>query len=61
VSWAEFREAFCGHHISAGLMARKILEFLHLQQGSDNKRFNHLSQYGSYHSETDEKKMALFC
>jgi hypothetical protein len=38
---------------------------MHLQQGSGSvyeyiKRFNHLSQYGSYHSDTDEKKMALF-
>jgi hypothetical protein len=46
-------------------MARKVQEFLHLQQGSRsvyeyNKRFNHLSQYGSYHSDTNEKKMALF-
>jgi hypothetical protein len=26
-----------------------------------NKKFNHLSQYGSYHVDTDEKKMSLFC
>jgi hypothetical protein len=25
-----------------------------------SKRFNHLSQYGSYHSDTDKKKMVLF-
>jgi hypothetical protein len=25
-----------------------------------NKKFNHLSQYGSYHDDTDEKKMLLF-
>jgi hypothetical protein len=31
VSWAEFRTAFRGHHIPAGLMARKLQEFLHLQ------------------------------
>jgi hypothetical protein len=40
-----------------GLMARKLQEFLHLQQGSGSvyeyiKRFNYLSQYGSYHSDT---------
>jgi hypothetical protein len=39
--------------------------FLHLQQGLESvyeyvKRFNHLSQYDSYHSDTNEKKMALF-
>jgi hypothetical protein len=48
VSWAEFRTAFHGHHISAGLMARKLQEFLHLQQGlcsvyEYSKKFNHLS------------------
>jgi hypothetical protein len=65
VPWAEFRVAFCGHHIPAGLMAHKLQEFLHLQQGSRSvyeysKKFNHLSQYGSYHADTDEKKMSLF-
>jgi hypothetical protein len=46
-------------------MAHKLQEFLHPQQGwgsvyEYNKRFNHLSQFGSYHSDTDEKKMVLF-
>jgi hypothetical protein len=46
-------------------MAHKLQEFLHLQQGSSsvyeyNKRFNHLSQHDSYHSNNDEKKMVLF-
>jgi hypothetical protein len=26
-----------------------------------SKKFNHLSQCGSYHADTDEKKMSLFC
>jgi hypothetical protein len=48
VSWAEFRVAFRGHNIPEGLMARKLQEFLHLQQGSRSvyeysKKFNHLS------------------
>jgi hypothetical protein len=30
VPWTEFRMAFRGHHIPAGLMARKLQEFLHL-------------------------------
>jgi hypothetical protein len=30
VSWAEFRTAFHGHHIPAGLMVCKLQEFLHL-------------------------------
>jgi hypothetical protein len=46
-------------------MAHKLQEFLPLQQGLGsvyeyNKRFNHLSQCGSYHSNTDEKKMTQF-
>jgi hypothetical protein len=66
VPWAEFRTAFRGHHIPAGLIACKVQEFLHLQQGLSsvygyNKKFNHLSQYGSYHANIDEKKMSLFC
>jgi hypothetical protein len=48
VPWAEFRIAFHGHHIPAGLMARRLQEFLNLQQGSSSvyeysKKFNHLS------------------
>jgi hypothetical protein len=47
-------------------MARKLQEFLHMQQGSSSvykysKKFNHLPQYGSYHANTDENKMSLFC
>jgi hypothetical protein len=66
VPWAEFHMAFCGHHILVGMMAHKVQEFLHLQHGLSsvyeyNKKFNHLSQYGSYHADTDEKKMSLFC
>jgi hypothetical protein len=65
VPWAEFRTAFSGHHIPMGMMAHKLQEFLHLQQGSGSvykysKKFNHLSQYGSYHANTDDKKMSLF-
>jgi hypothetical protein len=65
VPWAKFHTAFSGHHIPTGLMARKLQEFLHLQQGLNSvyeysKKFNHLSQYGSYHADTDDKKMSLF-
>jgi hypothetical protein len=65
VSRAEFHTTFRGYHIPAGLMARKLLEFLYLQQGlssvyENSKKFNHLSQYDSYHTDTDEKKMSLF-
>jgi hypothetical protein len=65
VPWAEFRTAFRGHHIPAGLMAHKLQEFLHLQQDSSDvyeysKKFNHHSHYGSYHADTGEKKRSLF-
>jgi hypothetical protein len=65
VSWVKFHQTFHGHHVPMGLMAHKLQEFPHLQQGSGSvykysKRFNHLSQYGSYHADTYEKKMALF-
>jgi hypothetical protein len=33
VSWAEFHEAFRGHHIPDGLMDRKQQGFLDLKQG----------------------------
>jgi hypothetical protein len=65
VRWAEFHQAFCGHHIPVDLMARKLQEFLHQQQSLGSvyeysKRFNHPSQYGPYHVDSDEKKMAMF-
>jgi hypothetical protein len=46
-------------------MAHKLQEFLHLQQGLSSvyeysKKFNHLSHYGFYHADTDEKKMLFF-
>jgi hypothetical protein len=33
VPWGEFRIAFHGHHLSAGIMRRKLAEFLDLHQG----------------------------
>jgi hypothetical protein len=64
VPWAKFSMAFRGHHIPAGLMARKLQEFLHIHHNLSSvyeysKVFNHLSQYDSYRAETDEKKMLL--
>jgi hypothetical protein len=46
-------------------MCRKLQEFLHLQQETDNvneyiRKFNYLQQYGGYHVHTDEKKLELF-
>jgi hypothetical protein len=34
VSWEEFKTAFRGHHILAGILDRKLNEFLALNQGT---------------------------
>jgi hypothetical protein len=34
VAWDEFRVAFRGHHLSAGTVRCKIIEFLELRQGN---------------------------
>jgi len=64
-SWNEFKEAFRAHHIPAGVIRRKLNEFLALKQGNNTvtqyaQAFNTLSQYAGYHVETDEKKQTCF-
>jgi hypothetical protein len=64
VSWSEFYKAFHEHHLSAGIMRHKLLEFLHLRQGTESvneyiRKFNYLQQYGGHHIDTDEKKVEL--
>jgi hypothetical protein len=61
VEWREFKAAFRGHHIPAGIMDRKLNEFLALTQGNRRvlqyaQAFNVLCQYAGYHADTDEKK-----
>jgi hypothetical protein len=61
VEWGEFKAAFRGHHIPAGIMDRKLNEFLALTQGSRTvlqyaQAFNDLCQYAGYHADMDEKK-----
>jgi hypothetical protein len=65
VPWGEFRAAFRGHHLSAGTMRRKLVEFLNLHQGNHSvyeyiQEFNNLAQYGSHHVDTDAMKDELF-
>jgi hypothetical protein len=65
VPWGEFRIAFCGHHLTAGTMRRKLAEFLDLQKGNHSiyeyiQEFNNLAQYVSHHVDTDAKKVELF-
>jgi hypothetical protein len=65
VPWDEFHVAFCGHHLSASTMRRKLSKFLDLRQGNRSiyeytKEFNNLAQYGGHHIDTDMKKVELF-
>jgi hypothetical protein len=65
VEWREFKAAFRGHHIPAGIMDRKLNEFLALTQGNCTvlqyaQAFNDLCQYDGYHADTDEKKRDRF-
>jgi hypothetical protein len=65
VTWEEFKTAFRGHHIPAGILDRKLNEFLALTQGTRNvlqyaQAFNDLCQYASYHANSDEKKRNRF-
>jgi hypothetical protein len=65
MTWQEFTTAFHEHFIPAGLMSRKLTEFLELKQGNMTvvdftTKFNHLSQYAGHHVDTDEKKMDCF-
>jgi hypothetical protein len=65
VEWGEFKAVFRGYHIPAGIMDRKLNEFLALTQGSRTvlqfaQAFNNLCQYAGYHANTDEKKRYKF-
>jgi hypothetical protein len=48
VAWDEFHIAFCGHHLSAGTVHRKLVELLELRQGKRSvydytQEFNNLA------------------
>jgi hypothetical protein len=65
VSWEEFKTAFRGHHITVGILDRKLNEFLALNQGTHTvlqyaQAFNDLCQYAGYHADSDEKKRDRF-
>jgi hypothetical protein len=65
VTWGEFKTAFRGHHIPAGILDRKLNEFLALTQGTRTvlhyaQAFNDLRQYVGYHADSDEKKRDRF-
>ena len=59
------RQLSGGHHIPAGIMDRKLNEFLALTQGNRTvlqyaQAFNDLCQYAGYHADMDEKKRDRF-
>jgi hypothetical protein len=63
--WDEFRVAFRGHHLSAGTVHRKLVEFQELRQGIRSvheftQEFNNLAQYGGHHVDSDAKKDELY-
>jgi hypothetical protein len=65
MSWDEFRVAFRGHHLSAGTVRRKLVEFLEPRQGNHSmyeytQEFNNLTQYGGHHVDSDAKKVELY-
>jgi hypothetical protein len=65
VTWEEFKTAFRGHHIPAGILDRKLNEFLALTQGTHTvlqyaQAFNDLCQYAGDHANSDEKKRDRF-
>ena len=65
VTWQEFTVAYREYYIPAGVLNRKLIEFLDLRQGSMSvmdyvNKFIHLSQYARTHVDTDEKKRDYF-
>nr|CAB3502616.1 unnamed protein product [Digitaria exilis] len=61
----EFKAAFKAHHIPAGLVERKLNEFLALTQGTRTvlqyaQAFNGLCPYAGHHADSDEKKLERF-
>jgi hypothetical protein len=65
VTWEEFKTAFRGHHVPAGILDCKRNEFLALTQGTRTvlqyaQALNDMCQYAGYHADSDEKKRDRF-
>jgi hypothetical protein len=65
VTWPEFTTAFREYYIPAGLLNRKVTEFLELTQGNMSvldyaNKFNQLAQYTGTHVDTYMKKRDRF-
>ena len=65
VTWDDFKMAFREYHIPAGILDRKLNEFLALTQRTHivlqyAQVFNDLCQYADYHAGSDKKKRDCF-
>jgi hypothetical protein len=65
ITWHEFLENFCAHHIPSGIMKLKKKEFLSITQGSMSvseyrDRFTQLSRYAPKEVDTNKKRQELF-
>nr|CAB3503748.1 unnamed protein product [Digitaria exilis] len=65
IEWEEFKTAFKAHHIPAGLVERKLNEFLALIQGTRtvlqySQGFNGLCPYAGHHADYNEKTIERF-
>ena len=65
ITWQEFCNAFCSHHVPAGLMKLKKKEFLALKQGGMtvaeyHDKFIQFSRYAPTKVEDDDKRQDLF-
>jgi hypothetical protein len=65
ITWQEFQESFCTHHIPTGVKKLKQKEFLALKQGNMTvseylDEFTHLSHYAPDEVNTDAKRQEHF-
>ena len=65
ISWEEFVEAFCEHHMPKGMMDAKVEEFCNISQGSQKiqeyaNRFTRMMRYTPGDTDSEKKKMHFF-
>jgi hypothetical protein len=65
VAWDDIRVAFHGHHLSAGTVYHKLVEFLELSLGNRSmseytQEFKDMAQYDGHHVDSDAKKAELY-
>jgi hypothetical protein len=62
ISWEEFAEAFCEHHMPEGVMDAKVEEFHNIFKGSQKiqeytNRFTRMIRYAPNETDSEKKKM----